>query len=109
LHFRFPVWERESFNFGWERTGDQPQDPEHDSGQVPLEAAKRLTTALALRLLARKERSRRSMHAPLGDGEPMQGAVELTVALAVEAMALLLARGGIERGDSGELRELGVV
>jgi hypothetical protein len=82
---------------GW--AVDQPQDPEHDPGQVSLEAAKRLATALALRLLASKERARRSMHAPLGDGDPMQGAVELTVALAVQAMALLLARGSIERGD----------
>ena len=88
--------------------GDQPQDLEDDPGQVSLEAAQRLATALALRLLAGKERSRRSMHAPLGDGDPMQSAVELTVALAVQAMALLFARGGIERGDAGELRELGV-
>jgi hypothetical protein len=46
------------------------------------------------------------MHASLGDSEPMQSTVELTVALAVQAMALLPARGGIKRGDSGELREL---
>src|SRR2546426_7942987 len=109
LHLRFPVWERESFNFELDRAGDQPQDPEHDPGQVPLETAKGLAAALALRLLASKERSCRSMHAPLRDGDPMQGAVELTVALAVEAMTLLLARGSIERSDAGELRKLGVV
>ena len=63
--------------------GDQPQDPEHDPGQVPLEAARRLAAALALGLLAGDERSRRSMHAPLGDGDSLSGAVELTVALAV--------------------------
>jgi hypothetical protein len=64
---------------------------------VSLAAAKRLAPALSLRLLASKERSRRGMHASLGDRDPVQGAVELTVALAVEAMALLLAGGGIER------------
>jgi hypothetical protein len=108
LYFRFPIQERESFNFGV-GAGDQPQDPEHDSGQMSLEAAKRPSTALALGLLAGQERSRRSVHAPLGDGNPMQGAVELTVALAVQAMTLLLARGCIERGDARELRKLGVV
>ena len=105
MHFRFPVWERESFNFGV-GAADQPQDPEHDSGQVSLEAAKRLAAALALRLLASKERSRRSVDATLGDGDPMQSAVELTVALAVQAMAALLAGGGIEGSDAGELGEL---
>lgn len=83
MHFGFLVWERESSNFGVGWASDQSQDPEHDSGQVSLEAAKGLPPALALRLLASKERSRRSMHAPLGDGHPMQGAIELTVALAV--------------------------
>src|SRR6266542_2038322 len=56
--------------------GNQPQDPEHDPGQVPLEAAKRLAAALALGLLAGEERARRSVHAPRGDRDPMQGAVE---------------------------------
>ena len=71
--------------------GDQPQDPEHDSGQVSLEAAQRLAPALSLGLFPSEERSRRSMHASLGDSEPMQSAIELTVALAVQAMAKLLA------------------
>src|SRR5439155_16984622 len=90
---------------GW---GQRWQDPEHDPGQVPLEAAKRLAAALALGLLAGEERSRRSVHAPLGNRDPMQGAVELTVALAVEAMTLPLAGGSIEGGDTGELRQLGI-
>jgi hypothetical protein len=88
--------------------GDRPHELEHHSGQVSFEAAERLAPALSLGLFPGEERSRRSVHASLGDGEPMQSAVELTVALAVQAMALLLARGGIKRGDTGELRELGV-
>jgi hypothetical protein len=76
---------------------------------VSLEAAQCLAPALSLGLFPSEERSRRSMHASLGDGEPIQSAVELTVPLAVQAMALLLARGGIKRSDSGELRELCVV
>ena len=64
-------------------SSDRLEHLEDDSREVALEAAQRLATALALRLLAGEERSRRSMHAPLGDRDPMQGAVELTVALAV--------------------------
>src|SRR5262249_36779933 len=54
------------------------------AGELTLEAAERLATALALALLALQISAGRSVDAALGDRDPVQGAVELAVAAAVE-------------------------
>ena len=48
------------------------------------------------------------MDAALGDRDPVQGAVELAVAAAVEPVASLLARAGFERCDAGVAGKLRV-
>ena len=55
-------------------------------------------------------RGRRRCRGPVGfvDGEAVQGAVELAVAAAVEAVAVGVARGGGDRRAAGGARELGV-
>jgi hypothetical protein len=62
---------------------------EDNPREVSLQASQRFPTALALGLLAGQERPRRRMHPRLSDGDPMEGEVELAVALAVEAVAPL--------------------
>jgi hypothetical protein len=46
--------------------------------------------------------------AALGDGDAVEGAVELAVAAAVEAVALVFAGAGVEGCDAGVAGELGV-
>jgi hypothetical protein len=48
------------------------------------------------------------VHACLGDGDSVDGAVELAVAAAVEPVTAMLAGAGFERGDAGVAGELGV-
>jgi len=48
------------------------------------------------------------MDAALRHGDPVQGAVELPIAAAVEPVAPALARAGLERSDAGVAGELGV-
>lgn len=48
------------------------------------------------------------MDARLGDRDPVQGAVELSVAAAVEPVSSVLAGAGLERCDTGVAGELGV-
>ena len=48
------------------------------------------------------------MHAALGYGDAVQGAVELTVAATVEAVALVFAGAGVEGCDAGVAGELRV-
>jgi predicted nucleotidyltransferase len=58
-------------------------------------------------LFALEVGARRRVHASLRDRDPMERAVELTVAAAIEAVALVLAGAGVEwcdAGVSGELR-----
>src|SRR5882672_8970688 len=70
------------------RLNQQPPDP---AGQVAFEAAQGFTPRLPLGLLSLEELPRRRVDASLTDGDPVQGAVELSVAAAVEAMADALA------------------
>jgi hypothetical protein len=49
------------------------------------------------------------VNASLGQGDPVEGRVQLAVAVAVEAVALGSARGGRDRRAAGEVRELGIV
>ncbi len=55
---------------------------------MTLEAAQGFAAALAFGLLAREVGRRLGVQATLGDREAMQGAVELAVAAAVEAVAV---------------------
>src|SRR5436190_23991358 len=62
--------------------------------EVALEAADGLAAGLALGLSAREVGGGLGVEASLGDGEAVQGAVELAVAAAVEAVALGVSGGG---------------
>ena len=81
---------------------------EDDAGQLSLQAAQRFAATLALGSLAFEVDTRRRVDAALGDRDPMQGAVQLPVTAAVEAVASALARAGLERCDPGVACELGV-
>jgi hypothetical protein len=58
---------------------------------LSFEAAEGFAAALALGLLALEVSLRWFVDAALGDGDAVQGAVELAVAAAVEAVALVFA------------------
>ena len=62
------------------------------AGEVALEAAEGFLAALAFRLFAREVGARGRMVLALRDGDPVQRAVELAVARAVEAVAVLSTR-----------------
>jgi len=67
------------------------------SGEVALEAADGLAASLALGLSACEVGGGLGVQAAFDDGEAVEGAVELAVAAAVEAMALRAPRGGGDR------------
>jgi hypothetical protein len=66
-------------------------------GEVALEAADGLPASLALGLSACEVGGGLGVQASFDDGEAVEGAVELAVAAAVEAMALRASRGGGDR------------
>ena len=76
--------------------------------EVALEAAHRLDAALALGFLAGEVGAGLRVDAPAGDRDDVQGAVELAVAAAIEAVAILPARGDGDRRDPCGARELSV-
>ena len=78
------------------------------AGEVAFEAAERFAAAFSFGLFTLEVGAGRRMMASLGDRDPVQRAVELTVAGAVQAVALLTAAGSVERGGSGMQRELGI-
>ena len=61
---------------------------EDDTRELPLEAADRFAAAFPFGLLALEVGASRRMHTRLRDRDPVEGGVELTVAAAVEPMAL---------------------
>jgi len=74
---------------------------------LAFEAADCFASALALGLLAFEVGTRGWVHACLRDGDPVQCAVELPVAAAVEPVAAGATRACLERRDAavtGELR-----
>lgn len=73
---------------------------------MAFEAAQGFAPGLALGLLSLEELPGGRMDPALADRDPVQGAVELAVAAAVEAVAGVLARGGGDRGDAGQAGEL---
>jgi hypothetical protein len=74
--------------------------------ELSFEAADGFASALAFGLFALEVDARRRVDAALCHCDPVEGAVELAVAAAVEAVALVLAGAGIERGDTGVAGEL---
>jgi hypothetical protein len=77
--------------WGWCSRGDAFQDVEDDAGEVALEAAERFAAAFALGLLALQIGTGGRMRPRLRDRDPVEGAVELAVAFAVEPVTLPLA------------------
>jgi hypothetical protein len=61
---------------------------EDDAGGLAFEAADRFATTLSLGLLALEVRASGGMDACLRDRDPVEGGVELSVAAAVESVAL---------------------
>jgi hypothetical protein len=84
------------------------QQPPDASGEVTFEAAQRFPSALAFGLFACEVGGGVGVQAPFGDGEAMQGAVELAVAAAVKPMADGVSGGCGDRCRAGEPREFGV-
>jgi hypothetical protein len=66
-----------------------------------FEGAEGFLVGLAVGFAAGEVLARRSIDPRLGDGDDVDGVVELAVAGAVEAVALLFARGGVQRRDAG--------
>jgi hypothetical protein len=58
------------------------------AGEVTLEAADRFAVGLALGLLARDELDRLGVAAGAGDGDAVDGGVDLAVAAAIETVAV---------------------
>ena len=91
-----------SINF---RIGQKPPDP---ACQMALETAYGFNSGLALGLLSSEVVLSRRMNTALGHGNAVKGAVELTVAAAVEPVAGAPARGGGDRSNAGETGQLGI-
>ena len=73
---------------------------------MSFEAADCFASALALALLSLEVGPCGWMDAALGDCDAVQGAVELTVAAAIEAVALVFAGAGVEGCDAGVAGEV---
>jgi len=75
---------------------------------LSFEAADGFAACFAFVLFAFEVGACRWVDAALGDGDAVEGAVELAVAAAVEAVALVFAGAGVEGCDAGVACELGV-
>src|SRR5215213_8996925 len=91
----------------WERRGFAHEVVDL-AGEVALDAADGLELGVALGGLAGDIGLGLGVNAHAGDGGHVQGPVGLTVAAAVEAVALGLAGGGGQRGDPAQHREAGL-
>ena len=67
---------------------------------MAFEAAECFAAAFAFGLFALEVGARWRVDAALGDGDAVEGAVELAVAAAVEAVALVFARASVEGCDA---------
>ena len=76
--------------------------------EVALEAADGFFGALAFGAFAGDVVLRLGVAAQAGDGDAVDGGVDLAVAAAVQAVAVSLARADRDRSDAGGPRELGV-
>ena len=68
--------------------GGRFQRVEDDAGELAFEAADGLAAALPFGLFALEVGARRRVHPCLRDGDPVERAIELAVAAAVEPVAL---------------------
>src|SRR4051794_7468898 len=84
------------------------EEAEAAAGEVALERAERFGAALAVGAVASDVVPRRSVDAGLRERDHVQGAVELAVAGAVEPVAALLARGGVQGCGTGVDRQVPV-
>ena len=75
---------------------------------MSFEAADGFPSAFAFVLFAFEVGAGGWVDAALGDGDAVEGAVELAVAAAVESVALVFAGAGVEWCDAGVAGELGV-
>ena len=82
------------------------QSLEDGADEESFEAAEGFAAALALGLLALEVGAGGWVDAALGDGDAVEGAVELAVAAAVEAVALVFAGAGVEGCDAGVAGEV---
>jgi hypothetical protein len=89
--------------------GGPTQHVEDVPCEVALERAQSFAAGLAFLLLARAKGLRARVDAALDDGDLVQRGVQAAVAVSVEAVPSLLARGGVKWGDTGKASELGVV
>src|SRR5690348_17687464 len=92
----------------WGRRNTLLPGPEDGAGDVALEGAHCFTLGLALLAPAGDIGLGRRITAELDQGDAMDQRVEGAVAGPVEAVALLGATGGGERGGAGVHRHLGV-
>jgi hypothetical protein len=69
--------------------------------ELSFQAADCFASALPFGLFAFEVGTRGRVDAALRDRDPVQGAVELAVAAAVEPVPSVLAGAGLERGDAG--------
>ena len=77
------------------------------AGEVAFEASERFSVAFAFGAFAGEVGACGWVAACLGDRDSVECAVELSVAVPVEAMALVAAGGGVERGCACVFGELG--
>ena len=89
------------------RVGRAQQLPDA-AGEVALEAADGVAVGLAFGLLARDVVRVSRVAAGAGDGDAVDGGVDLAVAAAVEAVAVGASGAGGDRRDAGGSGELGV-
>jgi hypothetical protein len=78
------------------------------AGEVALEAADRLDAALAFGLLASEVFACRGVASSAGDRDDVQRPVELALAAAVQAVAIVSAGGHRNRCHAGDSREVSV-
>src|SRR5829696_200066 len=88
---------------GWGGLGEEVPEA---SGEVAFEAADGFLGALAFGAFAGDVVLGLGVAAQAGDGDAVDGRVDLAVAAAVEAVAVGLARADGDRGNAGGAREL---
>src|SRR3954449_6666900 len=92
----------------WSGWGGLDEQVPEAAGEVALEAADGFFGALALGAFAGDAVLGFGVAAQAGDGDAVDGRVDLAVAAAVEAVAVGLARADGDGGDAGGAGELGV-
>src|SRR5215218_10387040 len=90
---------------GWGGLGEEVPEA---AGEVAFEAADGFLGAFAFGAFAGDVVLGFGVAAQAGDGDAMDGRVDLAVAAAIEAVAVGLAGADGDRGDAGGARELGV-